>query len=235
MNSDDPAMAISRASREIGELPDEWLPLFFKGWSDRAQKHVIHGLPLLYRAARRAGLGTAIQAGGCTGLYPYLLSLALGTVYTFEPDPDNFEALVRNIETLGTDEDAVIAFNAALVEQPRTLSLHKVPTNPGGTSVEGDEDGDVVGIALDEALADPETTLDLEDLTLVQLDVEGAEQAALLGMQDLIKRRRPVIMIETIHDKHQATADMLTAWGYDKIDEDDHDAVYAWQEDGRVN
>ena len=235
MNSDDLAIAISRASREIGELPDEWLPLFFKGWHSRAQRHVIHGLPLLYRAARRAGLGTAIQAGGCTGLYPYLLSLALGTVYTFEPDPDNFEVLVRNLETLGTGEEEVFAFNAALVEQSRTLRLHKDSINPGATSVEGDEAGDVVGIALDEALADPETTLDLEDLTLVQLDVEGAEQDALLGMQDLIKRLRPVIMIETCNDKYGATHDMLVAWGYDKVDGNEYDAVYAWQEDGRVN
>ena len=166
---------------------------------------------------------------------PLDLSLALGTVYTFEPDPDNFEVLVRNLETLGTGEEEVFAFNAALVEQSRTLRLHKDSINPGATSVEGDEAGDVVGIALDEALADPETTLDLEDLTLVQLDVEGAEQDALLGMQDLIKRLRPVIMIETCNDKYGATHDMLVAWGYDKVDGNEYDAVYAWQEDGRVN
>src|SRR5947207_3404035 len=63
-----------------------------------------------------------VQAGGCCGMYPFLLSHLFKRVYTFEPDHLNFYCLVQN-----TQRDNIYKMNVALGDQSRLVALHKSP------------------------------------------------------------------------------------------------------------
>ena len=66
-----------------------------------------------YCSTRLGPRSVAVQAGGCMGMYPRLLSDMFNAVYTFEPDPLNFHCLVANCQ-----RDNIVKMNAALGERP---------------------------------------------------------------------------------------------------------------------
>jgi len=104
-------------------------------------------------------------------------------VHTFEPDPDNFEALCKNIE----DVENIAAYHAALGSEAGTGSMdHIDPSNIGAHQVQDGNDFDIV--ILDDFV--------LEDVDLVQLDIEGFEHFALMGGHRTIDANSPVIVLE---------------------------------------
>lgn len=126
----------------------------------------------------------AVQAGGCCGVFPKLLAQHFDYVYTFEPDLENFEALCRNVP-----EHNVFKFPAALGVNHEGVSIvvpERTNTNVG---------------ALTTTAIGPIPTLVIDDLALQQcdliyLDVEGAEENALVGAAFTIERYSPVIVYE---------------------------------------
>lgn len=124
----------------------------------------------------------AIQAGGSVGLWAKELARDFETVYTFEPHPDLFPCLVRNVP-----ERNVIKLQAMLGFDNGRLDL--AYRNFGGHYALT-ERGDFPVIQLD--------SLYLKDVDLIVLDIEGFEPFALRGMDRTISRCRPVIMVEDI-------------------------------------
>ncbi|AKF12908.1 methyltransferase [Sinorhizobium phage phiM19] len=116
---------------------------------------------------------TVIQAGGNLGLYVCFLSKRFENVITFEPDPDNFAILVKNVEYHGLKN--VIAINSALGEETRSAKMRKGPRENVGMH-QIDESGDI-----------PVEMIALNDLTTVAnldflwLDIEQYELPALRG------------------------------------------------------
>lgn len=133
----------------------------------------------------------AVQAGGAYGLWPLTLARQFETVYTFEPDHENFVCLVQNCR----DHANVIAQRAALGQYssftPAVVRDESESTNAGAGYIrETDiERPGVPIVSLDEAL-------DLPVCDLLCLDVEGFEYFALLGATKTIEICRPVIMLE---------------------------------------
>lgn len=123
-----------------------------------------------------------IQAGGNCGIWARHLAKHFGTVYTFEPDADNFQCL-----TLNATAKNIIKMQAALGTRGHTpISLKTAASNVGAHRV-GDL-GNVPVIAIDE--------LSLNHCDLMILDLEGYEYFALQGAINTIKDCQPVLMIE---------------------------------------
>lgn len=127
--------------------------------------------------------GTVIQAGGHVGAYPRALSTEFAQVYTFEPDADNFAALVRNVEGIANLYPA----RGGLGARPVPLSF-----KPGshGTTRHGLclSPGPIPVYRVDD--------LNLQDVDAILLDVEGMEIQAIYGAELTIARCRPIVIAE---------------------------------------
>lgn len=161
--------------------------------------------------------GTVVQAGGCLGMYPRLLSEHFDTVYTFEPDPDNFSVLMMNCPS-----DRIKKFNSALGDtEERALLYRRRKDNLGMHSMiedplrDEDPPVEVVITTLD--------TLHLTECDLICLDVEGYEARVLLGAMETISRFSPVIVCENGND---TTYNLLQGLGYVEHDRSVSDTIY---------
>jgi FkbM family methyltransferase len=133
------------------------------------------------QAVRRCNrLDLVIQAGGCVGAWPRYLRTIFSKVYTFEPSPENFGLMVRNLGDLDIQK-----FNAALSDKVGRCGLKLNPKNCGDDqTIAGDE---VETISIDSLNVDPD---------LIYLDIQGDEYFALQGAAETLKRCSPIIGIE---------------------------------------
>jgi FkbM family methyltransferase len=136
-----------------------------------------------------------VDGGANMGGYSLLASRragAEGRIFAFEPDPDNFARLLKQIGHLTNVQPVRKAIAAASGESMLFLdSFHA-----GHTLVDGrvGEHGISVGItSLDDFVRD----YALPGLDVVKLDIEGAELLAIDGMESILRsERRPVILCE---------------------------------------
>jgi len=152
--------------------------------------------------------GLVVQAGGNAGVFPQVLAEHFRKVITFEPDPDNFACMERNITASNVE-----MYNKALGDRPTFGEVYREKENEhnsGGTMVR--EGMDVPVLPLDH--------IPLDGLDFLFLDVEGWEGPAVRGAEAHIERFRPVISLEMkgIGDKlgwpEQETIEWLAARGY---------------------
>jgi FkbM family methyltransferase len=128
---------------------------------------------------------TAVQAGGNVGIWPMHLSKYFNHVHTFEPDPANYACLLRNVARIPN----ISSTRVALGDRETIAVLQVVQGNSGASYLESPGSG--VGV--------PVITLDslnLSDVDLLQLDVEGFELQALKGARETIRRCAPLIVLE---------------------------------------
>jgi FkbM family methyltransferase len=184
----------------------------------------LHGVwePEVTRAVRdlvRPGMNVVL-VGADVGYY-VLLAAALnrtGRVFAFEPFPAHFAVLERNVRANGLDN--VRLFNAAAGREEQTAELVNPGTEsrldlPGAAGSDSDHNtatGERVTVPvrpLDAALTPllpPGAKLDF-----VQIDVEGAEWEVLCGMEQLILRDHPMLLVE-LHGP------LLPRFGTTKVD-----------------
>jgi FkbM family methyltransferase len=126
---------------------------------------------------------TVIQAGGNTGVWPNFFAQHFAHVYTFEPEPLNFQCLLANCA-----DPRIIKHEAALGHERGNvhMSYPAGRSNMGACQVEAG--GDIPMLRIDDC--------GLTDCDLIQLDLEGYEPQALLGATQTIERFSPVIMVE---------------------------------------
>jgi FkbM family methyltransferase len=128
-----------------------------------------------------------IDGGAHVGVVSIWLALKYPKIkiFAFEPMPDNFERLLRNIEANGVREQ-VIPFNMALTGDGRKIRIGGMPkTNSGGWSYFGPDERTTDGAVSVEIES---TTIckvlaanGIEKLKLLKLDVEGMEYEILAG------------------------------------------------------
>ena len=137
-----------------------------------------------------------IDIGANVGHYTARLSQLVGRsgrVLAFEPVPHTFELLVANIAALGAAN--VSLFNVAVSAEAKTVGM-SIPQFDTGLAnnyeAEITTQGgqfDVLAIALD-SLHLPHR------VRLIKIDVEGHELQALRGMQELLRRDQPRLIVE---------------------------------------
>jgi FkbM family methyltransferase len=151
-----------------------------------AEAHVTAGVPFLRdalawcRQRRRA-----IQAGGCVGLHPLVLAEVFAAVETFEPDVRNLPFLRRNVAGVRT----ITLHEGALTDDvTRHWCMKHFDANVGASHL--------VPYVYDLVPLYRGDDFGWDDVDFVQLDVEGHELPALLGLEQTLLRCRPVVMIE---------------------------------------
>lgn len=116
-------------------------------------------------------------------------------IYAFEPLPDTFEILQKNIE-LNNLQKTVKLFECGLSdEECRQDIVIFNNNNIGGTNFRKNKNGGFKFRSLDSFGIK-------EHIDLIKIDVEGEEVAVLNGAKETIERSHPVIVIETFHYKY---------------------------------
>lgn len=144
------------------------------------------------------------QAGGNVGVWPLVLSKKFKKVLTVEPDPVNFDCLLRNT----FDKKNIDIFKAALsYEQRDDLAMFRWEGNCGAHYVDPTEKGNTCAVTIDMCVGDLECNL-------IILDVEGYEFIALQGATRTIQSNLPVIHFEDkgLSDKYGTKKGHVEQW-----------------------
>lgn len=166
---------------------------------------------------------TFVQAGGNIGVFPALLAHHFDLTITFEPDEENYKALIANTDHLNN----ILPVRAALGEnngKARELVIDR--TNIGAHRMEYGN-GDIPVYTIDEI------TPSEGGVSLIWLDIEGAELIALKGGIEAIKRDKPVIVLEMAgHSKRfydideEVTRNWLKNLGYELVEKTQQDEIF---------
>lgn len=169
---------------------------------------------------------TVIQAGGACGMYPRLLSGMFETVYTFEPDPQNFYFLNANCPN-----NNIRKFNCALGDRHRNITFYPPSdTNRGVGRTGKDEDQDADPFVGDTPVLMVDDFL-FNRLDLLLLDIENYEYYALKGSINTIAKHRPVIICESATSR---MTEFLAEFGYCVGEHAGADTLYK-VEDGSIS
>lgn len=168
-----------------------------------------------------------VQAGGHIGMWPLWLSSRFKRVYTFEPEPRNFECLKRNLKGVKN----VTMTNAVLTDSLAPVEL-RIANSTGGHNIkskgEGNAPGKTQAVTID--------SLNLAGCDFIMLDIEGHELPALVGGLETIKKYRPVIQLENRGhgvkkgrgDTYQHIVEFLLALNYHQAGSARNDVVWSW-------
>jgi len=132
-----------------------------------------------------------------------------GRVYAFEPAPLNYSLLTKNIELNGYDN--VVPLQKAVSNVPGVVRLFLSDEDIGNNTIYsyGNEREvvEVEGVTLDEFFADKE-----HSINVIKMDVEGAEVAAISGMERIIKENKDLKIFSEFYPS------LIRAMGYSPED-----------------
>lgn len=155
---------------------------------------------------------TFVDIGANVGLYTALAMHQLdpsGRIVTFEPYPQSFKFLQKNIDTNQSSARAcprVDAFNLAAAAERGQQELRLNPENHAdnrlyqGTyqgKVENWTSLPVEGRPVDDVLAE----LEIEEVNFVKIDIQGYEQKAISGFQKTLARSKNVYLMSEFWPK----------------------------------
>ncbi len=140
------------------------------------------------------------------------------TVVAIEPAPENLECLRRNFVSEIAD-GRVIVYAKGVWDRDDFLTMHADPGNPAADSFVIERKGSHAVARL------PLTTIDklvheleLSRVDYIKMDIEGAEQRALRGAFETLKKYRPRLSLSTYHrpdDPEKIPSLVRAAWpGY---------------------
>jgi len=146
--------------------------------------------------------GVAFDIGANVGYYARLMARYADHVYAFEPDMDNFRILEENCKR----HSNITSFNMAVCDREGTADFFKVADSAMRHSLI--DEGNT------ERFSVPCTTLDaftkecnITGVSLIKMDVEGAEQMVFAGMRELLAREHPVVIYEGDDPKAKAISE----------------------------
>jgi FkbM family methyltransferase len=178
------------------------------------EPHVVN----LYLKILREG-SNVLDVGANIGYFSIIASRLVGQsgkIYSFEPSPNTLIRLKRNI-SLNKFKNIIIYPKA--VSEKVGFVVFKIPSdtvqNSGRSSFRDIEENsievEVPTINIDSLLQE------IISISLVKMDIEGAEAMALIGMQKLIERDSPIFIME-LSDAYlkQLGASAISVWDFFK-------------------
>ncbi len=195
-------------TRVSGVVDAEWHFLQGIGKEDITADYL---KPFLHRGT------TFVDIGANVGYFTLLACTFGARVIAYEPTPSVFARLTENVALNGFQADLV---NAAVMDEPGTLSLHLSGDDPEANSLFG-TDGQCVhvpAVSLDDDLA----ARGIDHVDILKIDAEGAEPFVLDGATRLLSSPHPpAILVEvnafTLHCAGLQPSDILSrleAHGY---------------------
>jgi FkbM family methyltransferase len=152
----------------------------------------------------------ALDIGANVGHYTMRMAELVGEtgrVIAIEPIPDTFALLAENVRHFGHTN--VSLFNCAASDRTASVGM-EIPRWSDG--LENYYQAHVVqGTARLMILAIATDSMSLPCIRLAKIDAEGHELPVLRGMQGLVTRDHPVLIVET---SARETTDLLGSWGY---------------------
>ena len=125
----------------------------------------------------------AVDVGGHIGLWSFNLAHRFEEVHAFEPVAAHRECFVKNVLASHTN---VELYGCALGASEGLVSIRTAPTSSGDSRVDGP--GDIPMHTLD--------SMELQDVDLIKIDVEGPELFVLQGAVETLARCKPVLIVE---------------------------------------
>lgn len=168
----------------------------------------------------------AIDGGGYVGLWARLMKQHFARVIAFEPVPENYECLKKNVGAMGVEcrPEALSSTCDDLVLYPSHRAY--------GWSAKIVKAAELTPISV------PAVTIDslmLPACDLIKLDLEGHELAALQGAADTISKFRPVVLIEEKFDRERKACHFLKSLGMKLKERWKHDFMFVWPKVRYVN
>lgn len=174
---------------------------------------------------------TVLDIGANLGYFTLLFARqvgSLGKVYAFEPEPNLFSLLQKNVKI--NHYQNVTLINKAVSSQNSSLKLYLSENNIGDHRIYDAADGrkfqEINSIKLDDYFAN-----DIPEIQLIKMDIQGAEYEALLGMTNLIRQNKTLEIVTEFSPYHLKFAgvepkqylELLEKLGF---------TIYLLQEDG---
>jgi len=139
-----------------------------------------------------------------------------GRVLAFEPEQRNFDELVRSAKRRGFSQ-RLIARRAAVAEIDGEVPLQLNPDNPADHRI-GRSGVPTESVRMDTVMS----LLNWPRVSLIKIDVQGAEQRVLDGARQTLAKNRPVLMLEIDDEALRAFGssarsleEFVTGLGYD--------------------
>ena len=192
--------------------------MFWSGGLERFEPYTVATL----RAAVEPG-DTVFDVGANIGFFSTFLSRRVGDggrVFAFEPEPDNLSMLRANLGANGCGNVTVVPTAVGAEPGVATFSLD------GATGATGHLGGTVtagelaVGSGRVRLIETPVETIDgLVDRlgaapSVIKMDIEGGELAALRGAGATLERDRPVVVSELACEEGAEVVRLLDGRGY---------------------
>lgn len=140
---------------------------------------------------------TFVDIGANIGQHTLFVSRivgASGNVISFEPIPHLYEQIKRSVHANAMTNCNIINAGCGEKEETKTLYINKA--NIGGSSLVVPSINSNDGEISIKILKAEDILLDYEKIDLIKIDVEGYEYQALLGLEKIIARDKPVFFIE---------------------------------------
>ena len=130
---------------------------------------------------------------------------ATGTVHSFEPVAKLFIELNSNLHLNGVSNAKTYRFAVGGPNDPEMIEMNSMPSdNEGGVSV---------GTGGNKAKLVTIDSLNIQNVSLAKIDVEGFENNVLEGMVNTLKKYHPVLLLEISKD-YKKTSAFLKKLGY---------------------
>lgn len=157
-----------------------------------------HLLPYIEKYVRPGSV--AVDVGAYIGCFTMALAKSVGNkgkVHAFEPQKKVFRELVKNAELNGV-RNRIEFHRCALGDTHKTIEMM--------TAVEHNEAGTGFGTGGDVVEMRTLDSFNLQNVSLVKIDVEGNEDSVLDGMKKTIQNNYPIIILEIFGGKPWKTA-----------------------------
>ena len=156
----------------------------------------------------------SIDIGANLGLFTFFMSRASKHVFAFEPNPYPLENLKDLVDSNVTILPIALGNNDGPVEIK--IPHHRKGWSSNGASLASKEinDGKIINIQCRKL-----DSLNIENVGLIKIDVEGFEIEVIRGAKDTILKNKPVMIIENeiVHTKDtNELFTIMNEFGYDK-------------------
>ena len=166
-----------------------------------------------------------IQAGGAVGIWPQFLSKHFRKVYTFEPNPYQYECLKMN-----TTANNICSMPYALGETGGQVQVVTNEERCNASYVVNPEDQgySATCIKIDDYF--PHN----QDIDFICLDLEGYELFALKGAKRILLQNNPIVQVEDKHSDRFGVSqgqvdEFMEFLGYELIHQNRYDKIFGRQ------
>jgi len=135
--------------------------------------------------------GVAFDIGACYGdsAIAFYYNIGIKNIYSFEPEPNNFKKLQKNLSLIKESGIVPVMFGAS--NENKTVKI----SDDTYTSKISDTGKEIKVVTIDSFVKEK----NVEKVSLIKMDIEGEEMNALLGAVETIKKHKPVLSIAIYH------------------------------------